>query len=168
MLLLDLALPDGSGLDLISVARAASAETRVLIVSALGDAASVVQAIRRGADGYFLKGGDAQQVEAAIRLVLAGGSPISPSVAGHILALVRSTPAARPPAKEAPALTPREFELLQSLAKGLSYRELAELHGIAVQTVAVHVKSIYRKLEVASRGEAVFEAAQLGLITLAD
>jgi len=174
VLLLDLALPDGSGLDLI---RAASdGECKVLVVSVFGDARNVVRAIELGADGYVLKGADSREVASAIETVLAGGAPISPSVAAHILARVRKgsgglTPAlktpvpARPPRAGA-TLTPRELVVLELLAKGLSYKDVADLVGISYNTVADHVKAIYRKLAVSSRGEAVFEAVQAGLITI--
>jgi DNA-binding NarL/FixJ family response regulator len=167
IMLIDLALPDGSGLDLIAAIRSRPTTCRVLVVTMFGDVHSVVGAIESGADGYLLKGADRCVVDSAIRTVLAGGAPISPAVAGHILARIREQrPASFPSKGPALSLTPKEVQVLEHLAKGLSYKEAAELEGISYHTVAHHVKGIYRKLSVSSRGEAVFEACQAGLIRL--
>ncbi len=98
LLLVDLALPDGSGLSLIRHARARSAgDPKIMVISVFGDVRNVVQAIEAGADGYLLKGGGLQETERAIHDVLAGGAPISPAVAGHILARVRGNVTAASP-----------------------------------------------------------------------
>lgn len=165
--LVDLGLPDGSGLELIPHLRIAAPACKVLVISVFGDVRNVVRAIELGADGYLLKDSDVSQVSEAIETVLAGGAPLSPAVAGHILKRVRSD--ARPSErKEVPRLTPREVALLESLAKGLTVKEVAAVHGISHHTVGDHVKAIYKKLAVSSRGEAIFEAAQSGLIRLHD
>lgn len=164
VLLIDLALPDGSGLDLIAEARRAQPQLKIIVVSIFGDARSVLRAVEAGADGYLLKGADAIEAAEAIRTVRAGGAPISPGVAGHILARLRNPPRAAHP----PLLTEKEVAVLTDLAKGFRYKEVARLHGISPNTVADHVKSIYRKLAVNSRSEAVFEAVQAGLIQFKD
>jgi DNA-binding NarL/FixJ family response regulator len=165
--LLDIALPDGSGLDLVRHLRARSAETpKIIIISVFGDVQNVVSAIEAGADGYILKGAEPHEIAAAIADVTAGRSPISPAVAGHILARLRSTP--QPGAEPQAALTEKETLVLKDLAKGFSYREVAQIQGISHHTVADHVKAIYRKLSVNSRSEAVFEAVQAGIIRLKD
>lgn len=166
ILLIDLALPDGSGLDLIAEARCALPALKIIVVSIFGDARSVLRAVEAGADGYLLKGADALEAVDAIRTVRSGGAPISPGVAGHILARLRGASAARAPAP--PLLTEKEILVLTDLAKGFRYKEVARLHGISPNTVADHVKSIYRKLAVNSRSEAVFEAVQAGLIQFKD
>lgn len=168
VLLVDLALPDGSGVSLISEARLRLPDIKIIVVSIFGDSRSVVGAIEAGADGYLLKGAGGQEAESAIRSVLEGGAPISPSVASHILTRMRArTGATQGAATEAP-LTEKEVAILTDLAKGFRYKEVARLHGISPHTVADHVKSIYRKLAVNSRSEAVFEAVQAGLIRLND
>jgi DNA-binding NarL/FixJ family response regulator len=167
VLLVDLALPDGSGADLIREARARLPQIRIIVVSIFGDARSVVRAIEAGADGYLLKGAGEQQAEDAIRTVLDGGAPISPAVASHILLRMRERASTPSTPKEAP-LTEKETAILADLAKGFRYKEVARLQGISPHTVADHVKSIYRKLAVNSRSEAVFEAVQAGLIKLKD
>jgi len=125
----------------------------------------VVQSIEAGADGYLLKGAEPAEAANAIRSVLDGGAPISPSVAGHILARMRGRDSV-PPGASGPTLSPREIAVLTDLAKGFRYKEVARLQGISPNTVGDHVKSIYRKLAVSSRSEAVFEAVQAGLIRL--
>jgi DNA-binding NarL/FixJ family response regulator len=167
VLLIDLALPDGSGVDLIREASVQSAALKIIVVSVFGDARSVVNAIEAGAHGYLLKGAEPTEAAEAIRSVLAGGAPISPAVAGHILARIRGN-ANTPATGNAPSLSEKEIAVLTDLAKGFRYKEVARLHNISPNTVGDHVKSIYRKLAVNSRSEAVFEAVQAGLIQLKD
>jgi DNA-binding NarL/FixJ family response regulator len=167
VVLLDLQLTDGSGLDIIRRARANGlADLKIIVISVFGDVRNVVAAIEAGADGYLLKGGDIGDTERAIRDVIAGRAPISPAVAGHILARVRdnSDAATAPPLIN--PLTDKETEVLTDLARGFSYKEVALRLRISHHTVADHVKAIYRKLSVNSRSQAVFEAMQSGLINL--
>jgi DNA-binding NarL/FixJ family response regulator len=169
--LLDLALPDGNGLDVICRARETASATKVIVITVFGDVRSVVRAIEEGADGYLLKDSDAAQISSAIRTVLDGGAPISPAVASRILARLRTDtakPATPPAATVTPplTLTNKETLVLVALAKGRSFKEVAAQHGISLHTVGDHVKAIYRKLSVNSRGEAVFKAVQVGLIRM--
>jgi len=167
--LVDLRLPDGHGIEVVrEVARCETA--RCIVISVFGDEANVIAAIEAGADGYLLK--DAHDVANSILEVMRGGAPISPSIAAHLLRRFRSpaavavTPATAASAAARPPLAPRELELLECLARGLSYREAAERLSLSHHTVADYVKGIYRKLAVNSRGEAVFEAMQSGLIRI--
>jgi len=164
VLLIDLALSDGSGIDLIRETSARAPNVRIIVISVFGDARSVVQSIEAGANGYLLKGAEPAEAANAIRTVLDGGAPISPSVAGHILARMRNREST--PTDGGPSLSPKEVAVLTDLAKGFRYKEVARLQGISPNTVGDHVKSIYRKLAVSSRSEAVFEAVQAGLIRL--
>jgi DNA-binding NarL/FixJ family response regulator len=165
VLLLDLALPDGNGLDLIRQARARGLQDlKIIVITIFADVRNVVQVIEAGADGYLLKGGSLTDCEKAIRDVMAGGAPISPAVAGHILARVRHHAPAAPIPATTGQLTEKETEVLTELARGYSYKEVAQRLDISHHTVADHVKAIYRKLSVNSRSEAVFEAMQSGLI----
>lgn len=160
--LVDLQLPDGNGIEFISRLKAAQS-ARCLILTVLGDRESVLAALASGADGYLLKDTPPEQLRRAIRATLAGEAPLSPRAAGFLLEIWKNaqTRAGLPP--EA-ALTAREVELLQLFSRGLSYREAAESLGISPHTVGDHVKSAYRKLNVHSCTEAIFEARQLGLI----
>ncbi len=157
--LIDIDLIDGSGLDLIAKARDGCA-TKVVMITVLGDEQTVLRAFDAGADGYLLKDGPVGSIETALHDVLAGRSPISAAAATHLLRRVR-----RPkPSKSEVKLTPREIELLQLLAKGLSNAEVGECMGIKPLTVGTHAKTIYRKLSVNSRTEAVYEAVNEGFI----
>lgn len=166
VLLVDLALPDGSGLSLIDFAHR-EIGCKVLVISVLGDVRNVVTAIEYGASGYLLKGADTLQVSKALSTVLAGGAPISPGVAGHILSRIRGAARAN---EHSPGfkLTAKEVVILEHLAKGLSFKEVAQAEQISHYTVGDHVKAIYRKLAVNSRSEAVFEAMRAGVIRLED
>lgn len=160
--LVDLQLPDGSGLDFISRLKAAL-PARCLILTVLGDRESVLAALRAGADGYLLKDTPPEQLRRAIVSTLAGEAPLSPRAAGYLLEIWKAAADdARIPGDA--ALTAREVEVLQLFSRGLSYREAAGSLGISAHTVGDHVKSIYRKLNVHSCTEAIFEARQLGLI----
>lgn len=171
--IIDLGLPDGSGLELIREAAARSPAPRILVLTVFGDETSVIEAVAAGADGYLLKDSADETLCADIVETLNGGSPISASVAAYLLRRMRRAPeavvepaAVLAPGAEAAAVTPREIELLNLLARGLSYREAAAALEISHHTVGAHVKAIYRKLAVNSRSEAVFEAVQNGLIQL--
>ena len=162
VMLVDLGLPDGSGTDVIRETRSLDPPPEAMVISVFGDERHVVAAIEAGATGYLLK--DASDVAEAIRKLLGGGSPISSSIARHLLRRFRE-PA---PAVDAdlPVLTPRETEVLRLVAKGFAYAEIAEMLSLSVHTVTTHVKNTYRKLEVRSRGEAVFEAVQRGIVDI--
>jgi DNA-binding NarL/FixJ family response regulator len=170
VLLTDLGLPDGSGIELIRELRARDPDALAMVITVFGDEGSVLSAIEAGATGYLLKDGTSEQIGEAILQLVAGGSPISPSIARHLLR--RFKPERQPPspplAADAPHLTARETEVLQLIAKGFSFGEIADLLAISPHTVTAHVRSIYRKLEVSSRGAAVFEAANLGLLKLGE
>ena len=161
LVLLDLQLGEDSALDLIPLARK-RAGARVLVLSALGDEASVVGAIRNGADGYLLKDASITGLGDAIREVGDGGSPLTPAVARH---LIREF---RPPADTSGAgpLTARELQVLRALASGYTYKEVAAEFGLSYHTVVDYTRSLYRKLDVNSRTEAVVTGAQRGLISL--
>lgn len=164
----DLGLPDGSAIGLIQNIRDRLPATEVLVISVLGDETTIMAAIAAGASGYLLKDAPHQDIHEAALAVLGGGSPISPSIARHVLVRARSDakPKARTLNGEIPALTPREFDILWGIAKGFTYGEIAERLGLSRLTVPSHVKAIYRKLQVDNRGSAVYEAIVNGLITL--
>jgi DNA-binding NarL/FixJ family response regulator len=163
LLMLDLGLEDGSGLELIGEALAQPEPPRILVLTVFGDESTVMSALARGADGYLLKDSDADDLLDNVRQTLNGGSPISASVAAYLLRHLRNQPAPEPET-ECASLTPRELELLKLLAKGLSNKEVGIALEISHFTVGDHIKAIYRKLAVRSRGEAVFEAVHRGLI----
>ena len=168
VLLVDLGLPDGSGIDLIREARQLSADTLCLVITVFGDETSVVDALEAGARGYLLKDGTEEAVQQAIHELLAGGAPIHPAIARHLLR--RFEPPQDPPAvdRNLPQLSSREAEVLGLVVKGFTFPEIADLLGLSPHTVTTHVRRIYRKLEVRSRGEAVFEAMNLGIVKVGE
>lgn len=164
--LLDLGLPDGSGISVIEAIRAKVPGCKVLVFTVFEDRASVLGTLKAGADGYILKDTSAEMVLGHVRATLAGETPISARAAGHLLSLVRDEPVAETAEPDAPHLSPRERELLEYLARGLSRKEAARVMNLSPYTVAEYVQGIYRKLHVRSRGEAVFEAIQAKLIRI--
>ena len=167
VLLTDLQLPDGHGVDLIREVRQRHPATEIMVISALGDEETVISAITVGATGYILKDAFPSDIAATVRDLVAGHSPISASIARFIVrrTQVQAEPP-RGPEIDTAKLTPREIDILWGIAKGFSYAEIATNLGMSRQTVPGHIKSIYRKLDVHTRGEAVFEAVQQGLIKL--
>jgi DNA-binding NarL/FixJ family response regulator len=167
VLLTDLQLPDGHGVDLIRETRRRFPETEIMVISILGDEESVISAITVGATGYLLKDAFPNDIAATVRDLVAGHSPISASIARFIVRRTQNNPEPPPgPTLNTAKLTPREIDILWGIAKGFSYAEIAGHLSLSRQTVPGHIKSIYRKLEVHTRGEAVFEAVQQGLIRL--
>jgi len=167
VLLLDLQLGEENGLQLVA-ARAASSRNRharILVISVLGDESSVIDALEAGADGYLLKDGAIDQIGAAIRDVLSGNAPISPAIARHVLRRLRRQPSTATPDSDC-VLSRRELQMLEALAQGFSYKEVAEKHAISYHTVADYVKSLYQKLHVGSRGAAVAKGVQSGLVSM--
>lgn len=164
ILLTDLDLPDGSGNVLIKRVRDIDSIT-ALVITVFGDEKHVVAALQAGASGYLLKDGGAEDITKAILEMQQGGSPISPSIARYLLKhfnppLVVS----EQEQTNVPSLTNREQEVIRLIAKGFTYGEIANLLNLSVHTVTSHIKNTYKKLSVGSRGEAVYEAIQLGLI----
>jgi DNA-binding NarL/FixJ family response regulator len=164
--LLDLGLPDGSGIKVIEALRARAPACKVLVVTVFEDRSSVLATLKAGADGYILKDTPSNEIVAAIRSTLAGETPISARAAGHLLSFVRGDAPKRADGAATPALSPRELELLELLARGLSRKEAARQMTLSPFTVAEYVQNIYRKLSVRSRSEAVYEAVQARLISL--
>ena len=162
VLMTDLNLPDGHGIEAIRRLRQVNAEADAMVISVLADDETVLAAIEAGAVGYLLKDADPIELVEAIENLRAGHSPISSSIA-RILVRRMNKPADQEPG---PALTPREMEILRGIAKGFTYTELAEWLSISRQTVPVHIKNIYRKLAANNRSEAVYEASRRGLIRL--
>jgi DNA-binding NarL/FixJ family response regulator len=164
LVLTDLGLPDGNGLTLIP--RLKQAGIFSLVITAFGDRETVVSALAAGADGYLLKDSSAETILDGIRATLNGGAPISASAATFLLQQLRSSPEPERINARVEQLTPRETELLTVFARGHSYKAAARELRISPLTVGGHVKAIYRKLEVSSRGEAVYAAVRSGQLKL--
>lgn len=169
--LIDLGLPDGSGVQLIAPLAAAGC---VCVVSTVfDDDAHLFPALAAGAQGYLLKDQPPEQIADMLRGIATGQPPLSPSIARRLLQHFRpssSTTAASSPTSGTPAhgadaeLTARESDVLRLVAKGYTVQEAADALSLSRHTVAGYLKDIYRKLEVNSRAEATLEATRRGLI----
>ena len=172
VLLIDLGLPDISGIEVIRHATQILPNCECMVVTVFGDEEHVLASIEAGAAGYLLKDASEESFLSGIRELINGGSPISPIIARRLLRRFQSEPGASPPLAAAAdehadsnvSLSDREREILLLASKGFNYPEMGKLMGISPHTVTSHVKKIYRKLAVHSRGEAVFEANRMGLI----
>lgn len=164
VLLTDLGLPDGRGETLIDEVSRRHPEVRILVITVFADEQTVISALEAGASGYLMKDADDAALQLALSQLLDGGAPICPSIARHLLRRLRPEPT--PAADPSVHLTGREQEVLQLLAKGYIAKEVAELLSLSPHTVTAHVRSIYRKLAVRSRAEAIYEAVQMGLIRM--
>jgi DNA-binding NarL/FixJ family response regulator len=165
VLLTDLGLPDGSGIDLIRETARRYPATDIMVISVFGDEVHVLGAIEAGATGYILKDSLPEEFVGLIKQLIAGGSPISPVIARQLLKRFRPAAAVVDSAQPGDAgLSARESEVLSLIAKGFSFAEIARLLTVSPHTVTTHVKRIYQKLAVHSRGEAVYEAGKMGLI----
>lgn len=166
VLIIDLGLPDGSGIDLIRQVSEQRPDVDIMVVSVFGDEQHVLASIEAGATGYVLKDSSPDDVISCIELLRSGGSPVSPSIARSVLKALRLRVSGDAPRvmNDDKQLSSREAEILQLLAKGMSFYEIGDILGISPHTVTAHVKRLYRKLAVHSRSEAVYEATQLGLL----
>lgn len=170
VLLVDLGLPDGDGTALIHEVCEAQQGCEVMVITVFGDEGHVLRAIEAGASGYLLKEEDSDQVGRCIRQLVAGGSPMSASIARHLLTRFRRqqetilSDASATDKADVRSLTEREIEVLRLIAKGYNSKEISELLNVTYHTVTSHIRNIYRKLAVHSRSEAVFEAVQRGWV----
>ncbi|ATQ45053.1 response regulator transcription factor [Caulobacter mirabilis] len=166
VLVVDLGLPDGSGIDVIREAHALWPTCAIMVSTTFADERNVIASIEAGASGYLLKDSPLPTIVQDIRILHAGGSPISPRIARQVLMRFRpdERPAEVADKSAIPNLSDREKETLQLITRGFSFDEIAELMGVSRNTVLTFVRRIYTKLEVRSKTEAVFEARAHGLL----
>ena len=166
VLLVDLDLPGGSGVDLIRHAAQTLPSCEVMVISVFGDEQHVLSSIEAGATGYLLKDSLALDLPSQLRSLRAGGSPISPMIARRLLTrlapVAASTAAMAQPDDEVVALSEQESRVLQLAAKGFTFDEIAQFMHVSPHTVMTYVKRVYRKLHVRSKVEAIYEARRLG------
>lgn len=158
--LVDLGLPDGSGVEIIELIQRLHPATLCVVASIYDDDGHVFPALRAGARGYLLKDQPVERIVEALNGIAAGEPPLSPAIARRMLAFFRPEAPAAPEAE----LTGRETEVLRFIAKGMTQAETARLLGISQHTVAGYVKELYRKLNVSSRAEAALRARDMGLV----
>ncbi|WP_035054029.1 response regulator transcription factor [Andreprevotia chitinilytica] len=166
VLLVDLGLPDGSGIDIIQAAALQWPSCSIMVSTNFGDETHVMRSIEAGAAGYLLKDSSPARMVEEIRSLASGGSPISPIIARQILARFRhdSADARAPAAAPASPLSAREKEVLDFITKGFTAHEIAGLMQVSHFTVRSFVRRIYSKLKVTSKAEAIYEARTLGLL----
>ena len=153
VVVMDIGLPRKSGIEAVNQLSGQLNDTQFCMYTIYEDDDKVFQALQAGATGYVLKGEDPDTVISALRELHAGGSPMSPSIARQVIEAFRKMPVKKEP--EALPLTSRETELLNYLADGLLYKEIASYMSITTGTVKQHIHKIYGKLQVSNRTEAI-------------
>jgi len=166
---IDLGLPDGSGLEVVDRLAIERPGTFRLVATIFDDDGHVFDALRRGAQGYLLKEEPRERLERKLRSMADGDPPLSAGIAMRVLRHFRcpepAVPTAQADAEPCP-LTNREIEVLHYVSRGLNRADVAQLLDISVHTVADHMKAIYRKLHVSGRAEASLEGVRRGIIDL--
>ncbi|MCF6281279.1 MAG: response regulator transcription factor [Candidatus Polarisedimenticolaceae bacterium] len=163
ILLTDLGLPDGSGIEIIKAIERLHLDCEAMVISGFQDEHTVFDALEAGAKAYILKHDDSQKITDAILSMMKGGAPISPVIARLMLQRFKQPHVEVVEPLE--ALTERQSKILKLVSQGFSSKEIAEKLDITYYTVTTHIKNIYNKLQVNSRAEALHEAAKRGLLS---
>jgi DNA-binding NarL/FixJ family response regulator len=161
VVVLDLQLPDMSGVEVTHGILAASPQSRVLVLSASGEQQDVLDAVKAGAAGYITKSASRAEFLDAVRRTAAGDAVFSPGLAGLVLGEFRRLAAS--PAPDTPRLTEREAEILGMVGTGMSYKQIAERLVLSHRTVQNHVQNTLSKLQLHNRGELIRYAIEHGL-----
>jgi len=161
LLLSDIGLPGMSGIEGVAILRERYPDLLILMLTVYDDDERIFDAMCAGASGYLLKKTPPARLLDSLREVASGGAPMSPEVARRVVALFREI---RPPERADYELTPHETRLLKLLVQGHNYKTAATELGVTVHTVSFHLRSIYEKLQVHSKSEAVAKALQNRLV----
>jgi DNA-binding NarL/FixJ family response regulator len=153
VVLLDVHMPDGGGVEVLRRVAAAGDPPRFLALSVSDAAEDVIAVVRAGARGYVTKSIASADLADAIRRVQDGDAVFSPRLAGYVLDAFNGAPPAAAADTDVDVLTPREREVLRHIARGYMYKEIALRLGISAKTVEAHVSSVLRKLQLSSRHE---------------
>ena len=156
VVLMDIEMPGISGIEAVALIKEEFPEMKILMETIFDDDEKIFNSICAGAEGYILKHTSPAEIMEAITEIHEGGSPMTPSIANRVLKMVKDKPAFSQ--KESFDLSVREKEILFCLVKGMSYKMVADTCFISIETVNVHIKNIYRKLQVHSKSEAVIKA----------
>jgi DNA-binding NarL/FixJ family response regulator len=168
LVLMDIEMPGTDGIEATATLKGRFPDLQVVMLPSFEEPERIVRAILSGADGYLVKRSTANEVLEEIRAVVAGGSPLTPSVARSVLQTLRSGAAAGRASVPGDAaryrLSEREADVLRALVAGMGYKEIAyDLH-ISVDTVRSHIRKVYHKLQVHSAPEAVARALREGIV----
>ena len=164
--LLDLGLPDGSGVEVVEALRDRQPEVQSVVVTIHDDDDHLFPALQAGAFGYLLKDQPRELIADQLRRMSAGEPPLSPSIARRVISHFAAQAVRKPSSSSKAAavvLTERETEVLVRVSKGYTLPEIGDQLNLSRHTIADYVKQIYRKLNVSSRAEAALEAQRLGL-----
>ena len=162
VVLLDLHLPDGSGVEVARALAGLEPAPRVLVLSASGERQDVLDALTAGATGYLVKSASIAELLDAVRRVAVGDAVFTPGLAGLVLGEYRRL-ASSGPGEQQPQLTDRETEILRLVAKGLTYPQIAERLVLSVRTVQNHVQNTLTKLQLHNKAQLVRYALEQGL-----
>lgn len=168
LFLVDLNLPDGNGLDFIKlISQNTSNQRPIMVLSAWNTVDVVYEALNEGASGYVFKENDDFEIIYAIRTILQGGGVIDSKIALKVIQSFNAVPCSQTPNKPASmtSLSEREQQILECVAQGYSSKEIGEKLNISKYTVDVHIKHIYKKLEVNSRTKAIYAGKEQGLLS---
>ena len=160
LVLMDIDMPGMTGIEAVKKIRSFNNDVAILMLTVFDDNHHVFDAICAGASGYLLKKHISARLFTAIDEVLAGGAPMSPSIARMVISSMKTDATEQNPY----TLTPRELEVLRSLSRGNSYKLIAAEFSITIDTVRTHIKKIYEKLHVHSQTEAVSKALKEKLV----
>jgi DNA-binding NarL/FixJ family response regulator len=155
VVLMDINLPGMNGVECVRKLKPQLPQTHMIMLTVYEDTENIFNALAAGATGYMLKRTPRDELLAAIQDVLRGGSPMSAHIARKVVQSFQRPAPATAPATEEAALSPREKEVLDCLAQGFLYKEIAEKLGISYETVHTYIRRIYEKLQVRTRTEAV-------------
>lgn len=156
VVLMDIEMPGINGIEAVAIIKEEHPEIKILMETIFDDDEKIFNSICAGAEGYILKHTSPAEIMEAIKEIYEGGSPMTPSIANRVLKMVKVRP--EPGNKESFDLSLREKEILTCLVKGMSYKMIADTCFISIETVNVHIKNIYKKLQVHSKSEAVAKA----------
>lgn len=163
VLLVDLGLPDMPGIQVIRACARLRPDCAIMVVSIFGDEKNMLDAFEAGACGYLLKDGTEADLAGHVRSLQDGGSPLSPLIARKLLQRLHPARTQHQP-EQADRLSARESQILDLVARGFTYGEIADQISVSLNTVHTHIRNIYGKLGVHNKTEAIFEARQIGLL----
>lgn len=177
VILTDMGLPDGEGTEVIAYAYEKYPKILTMVLSMFGDEKNVLNAILAGAKGYLLKNSENLEIGNSILQLINGASPISPSIARFLLANLQKDKQQKEVQKQSEIeknrpstdsthhlLSKRESQVLELIAQGYRSKEIADQLCISYHTVVHHIRAVYEKLAVSSRGQAIHKASQIGLL----